>query len=46
MSDMVYVVDEGGYIGEAVKQEVEYARRLGREIMYFSDFERNGQLEG
>ncbi len=34
MSDGIFVVNVGGYIGEAVRREIEYARALGKEIMY------------
>lgn len=34
ISDAIFVVNEGGYMGEAVKREVEYAKALGKEIMY------------
>ena len=34
LSDAIYVVNPGGYVGESVMQEIEYARSLGREIIY------------
>ena len=34
LSDAVYVVNPGGYIGESVKREIEYAGALGKEIIY------------
>lgn len=34
ISDAIYVVNVGGYIGESTKKEIEYAKRLGKEIMY------------
>lgn len=34
LSDAVYVVNPGGYIGESVKQEIKYAEALGKEIVY------------
>lgn len=34
LSDAIFVVNEGGYIGHAVRTEIEYARRMGKEIMY------------
>ncbi len=36
LSDAVYVVDVGGYIGEQVRQEIAFAERLGKEILYHS----------
>ena len=34
MSDGIYVVNPGGYIGEAVRREIEYAVECGKEVMY------------
>ena len=34
MSDAVYVVNIGGYIGEAVSKEVYYAKEHNKEIIY------------
>ncbi len=34
ISDGIYVVNIGGYIGESVKKEIEYAERNGKEIIY------------
>ena len=34
LSDGIYVVNIGGYIGDAVRQEIEYAKRYGKEILY------------
>ena len=34
LSDGIYVVNVGGYIGEAVKKEIEYAESRGKEIIY------------
>ena len=36
LSDAIYVVDIGGYIGEATRREMEYARTLGKEIILHS----------
>ena len=36
MSDSVYIVDIGGYIGEQVKKEIEYAMSIGKEMIYHS----------
>ena len=33
ISDAVYVVNVNGYIGEATKNEIEYARSLNKEIL-------------
>lgn len=36
MADAVLVVDPGGYVGESTRREVEYARRLGKQVYYRS----------
>ena len=34
ISDAIYVVNVGGYIGESVKKEIDYAKAHGKEIIY------------
>ena len=34
MSDEIYVINVGGYIGESTKSEIEYAERKGKKISY------------
>ena len=34
LSDGIYVVNIGGYIGEATKDEILYAKRHGKEVIY------------
>ncbi len=34
ISDAIFVVSVGGYIGKSVKQEIEYAKSLNKEILY------------
>ncbi len=34
LSDGIYVVNIGGYIGESVSQEIAYAKNCGKEIIY------------
>lgn len=34
LSDAIFVVNVGGYIGESVKSEIEYAKEKGKEILY------------
>ena len=34
LSDAVYVLNIGGYIGEATKAEIKYAKAQGKEIIY------------
>lgn len=35
--DAIYVMNIGGYIGEATRQEIEYAKKLGKEIIYHEE---------
>ncbi len=34
MSDEIYVINVGGYIGESTKSEIEYAKGKGKKISY------------
>ncbi len=34
LSDGIYVVNIGGYIGESVKKEIEYAEKHDKEVVY------------
>jgi hypothetical protein len=34
ISDAIFVVNKNGYIGEAVKNEIHYAKEKNKEIMY------------
>lgn len=36
ISDLIYVVDVGGYIGQSVGQEIAYARQLGKPVVFDS----------
>lgn len=38
LSDAIYVVDIDGYIGQSVKEEINYAKQQGKEIIYHSQF--------
>lgn len=38
LSDGIYVVDIDGYIGESVRNEIDYAKRNGKEIHYHSQW--------
>lgn len=35
LSDAIFVVNANNYIGESTKSEIEYARSLNKEIMYY-----------
>ena len=37
MSDAIFVVNVGGYIGQAVAAEIEYAKQKGKEIIYLEN---------
>lgn len=34
LSDVIFVVNVDGYIGESTRGEIEYAKQKGKEIMY------------
>ena len=34
LCDCIYVVNKGGYIGEATKRAIAYAKKKGKEIIY------------
>jgi len=36
-SDAIFVVNVGGYVGESVRREIEYAVALGKQVMYLMD---------
>ena len=37
MSDEIYVINLGGYIGESTKSEIEYAKAKGKKISYLEN---------
>ena len=37
MSDAIFVLNINNYIGESTKLEIEYAKKLGKEIIYYLD---------
>lgn len=37
ISDAILVVDVDGYIGSSNKSEIEFAKRLNKEILYYSE---------
>ena len=37
LSNGIYVVNMGGYIGESVRKEIAYAEKLGKEVLYHYD---------
>ncbi len=34
MSDEIFVINVGGYIGESTKSEIEYAKKMGKKVNY------------
>ena len=38
ISDAIYVVNFQGYIGEQVRKEIEFAKSLGKEVLYHTQF--------
>ena len=38
LSDAIFVVNVNNYIGESTKIEIEYAKKLNKEILYYTDF--------
>ncbi len=38
ISDAIYVVDIGGYIGSATEEEIRYAKRIGKEVIMHSSY--------
>ena len=39
LADAILVVDANKYIGESTKSEIEFAKSLNKEILYYSDLE-------
>ena len=37
MADAIYVINKDGYIGSSTRSEIQYATRLGKQIMYMED---------
>ena len=37
LADAVYVVNPGGYIGQSVQREIEYAHASGKELIYLEN---------
>ena len=35
ISDAIYVINDNGYVGSSTSKEIEYAKKLGKEVMYF-----------
>ena len=37
LSDAIYVINKDNYIGESTKLEIEHAKSLNKEIIYYTD---------
>jgi hypothetical protein len=37
MSDEIFVINVGGYIGESTKSEIEYAKKIGKIVNYLEN---------
>ena len=37
LSDEILVINKNNYMGNSTKLEIEYAKKLGKEIMYYTD---------
>ena len=41
LSDTILVINVNNYIGDSTNLEIEYAKELGKEIMYYTDLIKN-----
>lgn len=39
LADEIFVINQGGYIGESTRNEIEYAEKLGKPIKYMEQIE-------
>lgn len=39
LSDEIFIIDVGGYIGDRTKREIEYAKRNGKSVRFYSEGE-------
>ena len=37
MADEIYVINVGGYIGSSTRNEIEYAKRMGKTVSYLEE---------
>ena len=37
ISDIIYIVNINGYIGESTKNEIKYAKSKGKEVIYYEE---------
>lgn len=43
LSDTILVVNVGSYIGESTKNEIEFAESLNKEIIYYTELQKNNR---
>lgn len=44
ISDTIFVINKNGYIGNSVRNEIEYAKNLNKEIMYLEDMNEENNI--
>ena len=37
MADAIYIINKDGYIGSSTRSEIQYALRLGKQVIYMED---------
>ena len=37
MSDAIFVINKDGYIGDSTRSEIEYAKKIGKLVIYLED---------
>lgn len=45
LSDAIFVVDVNSYIGESTKKEIDFAKSLNKEVMYYTDLVNNKEIK-
>ncbi len=45
MSDEIFVINVGGYIGESTKSEIEYAKEHGKQVRYLEEVNQEDHSE-
>ena len=38
LADSIFVVNVNGYVGESTKKEIEFAKEKGKDIIYYTEF--------
>lgn len=46
LSDAIFVVNVGGYVGNATNSEIEFAKALNKEILYYTDWMQDAKVVG